>query len=134
MEKTYEAELWHYGVKGMRWRKGRKTGDDLTPVVINARWSPYHNLHSRERHDNDKEAYARRGSKVSDRGKYKLHSRKRHDSGKSGYAVRQDVVNDPEEFERPLPKRKGSSYSFRRNKGRKKSGTPVFTKIRYSSK
>ena len=131
MTKMYEAELWHYGVKGMKWRK---------------------HLHSRDRHDNGNSGYAERGEKIGGdesigmlTGRPNIHSRKRNDSGKSAYAERKrrfgtspyDVgilTSRPKFHSRKRNDKGKSGYAFRRNSGKKKSGTPVFTKIRYATK
>lgn len=122
MKKVYETELWHYGVKGMKWRRRRHShdGDDNenNDEPITGMLTARPNFHSRERHDSGKSGYAIRkrrfGTSPYDVGilsaKHTYNSRKRHDSGKSGYAFR------------------------RRKLGTKKQGMPVFQKIQNYSK
>ncbi len=92
-------ELYHYGVKGMRWKK---TGDND---------SANGNLHSRERHDSGNSAEVHRRENSSP------HSRKRHPSGASASVSRRLKGSGV-----------GYKFVFSRKSGKKMAGTGSFTK------
>ena len=93
-------ELYHYGVKGMRWRK---TEDSDTETD---------RFHSRQRHDSGQEAEVHR----RDDGP---HSRKRHPSGASARVTRRKTLKGSGV---------GSNIIWSRKPGKKTAGSGLFVK------